>query len=239
VHPAVAVPEGHNIEIARTLSERQRETGSEKIPAAGRRAEEMLEIVEVVFLAIVAIATAWSGYQAAKWDGQQALLYGDATHLRFQADAASTRGGQELVADSAMFNSWLQAHDEGNLSLQRMFERRFSAGYLVAFHAWLATDPFHNPNAPPGPGYMPQLRYPLVEQAARWNDQAAAHFEQGTLARETADKYVRDTVLFASVLFLIAVAQRFKLRGVRIAANSVALALLVFTLFTLIALPRI
>ena len=231
--------ESHNIEIAHTLSERERESGDEGTPAGRRHGEEILEILEVALLAVVAIATAWSGYQAARWDGQQALMYGQATRLRFQADAASTRGGQQLVADSGMFNSWLQAHDAGNESLQRMFERRFSAGYRVAFHAWLATDPFNDPNAPPGPGYMPQLRYPLVDQATRWNNQAEARFEQGTQARETADKYVRDTVLFASVLFLIAVAQRFKLRGVRIAANSVALALLAFTLYTLIALPRI
>ncbi len=131
------MPEGHNIEIAHALSEREREARKEEMPASRRRAEEVLDIVEVVFLAVVAIATAWSGYQAARWDGQQALLYGEATRLRFQADAASTRGGQQLVADSGMFNSWLQAHDEGNRTLQHMFERRFSAGYRVAFHAWL------------------------------------------------------------------------------------------------------
>jgi hypothetical protein len=233
------VPEGHNIEIAHTLTEREREQREKGTPGGHGHGEEIIEILEVVLLAIVAIATAWSGYQAARWDGQQALLYGQATRLRFQADAASTRGGQQLVADSAMFNSWLPAHDAGNHSLQNMFERRFSPSYRVAFHAWLATDPFNDPNAPPGPGYMPQLRYPLVEQAARWNHQAEARFELGTQARETADKYVRDTVLFASVLFLIAVAQRFKLRGVRIGANCVALALLAFTVFTVVALPRI
>ena len=53
-----------------------------------------LEIIEVVVLAIVAIATAWSGYQATKWDGQQLLVYGQASRDRFQADAASTYGGQ-------------------------------------------------------------------------------------------------------------------------------------------------
>jgi len=233
------MPEDHNIEVAHTLSEREHAPGSDETGAAKMRTEDVLEIVEVVFLAIVAIATAWSGYQAARWDGQQALLYGEASHLRFQADTASTRGGQQFVADSAMFNWWLQAHDAGDRSLERMFERRLSPGYRVAFHAWLATDPFHDPNAPPGPGYMPQLRYPLMEQAARWNDQAAARFEQGTRARETADKYVRDTVLFASVLFLIAVAQRFKLRGVRIGANALALLLLAFTLVTLVDLPRL
>jgi hypothetical protein len=231
------VPEGHNIEIAHTLSEHESKHGVGG--ARGRRAEEVLEIVEVFFLAIVAIATAWSGYQAAKWDGRQSLLYGEASRLRFQADAASTKGGQQFVADSAMFNSWLQAHDAHNANLQQLFERRFSAPYRVAFQAWLATDPFHDPNAPPGPGYMPQLRYPLNEQAARWNDEASGEFEQGTVSRETADKYVRDTVLFASVLFLIAVAQRFKLRNVRIGAMALALALLAFTLITLIALPRI
>ena len=46
--------------------------------------EELIEIVEVIVLALVAIATAWSGYQAARWDGQQSLLYGTASADRFQ-----------------------------------------------------------------------------------------------------------------------------------------------------------
>src|SRR4029079_17162691 len=99
------------------------------------------------------------------------------THLRFEADSASTRGGQQFVADSAMFNSWLQAEDAGNGSLQRSFERRFSAPYRVAFHAWLATNPFHDPNAPPGPGYMPQLSYALVVQAGSVHDEAGERFQ--------------------------------------------------------------
>lgn len=35
----------------------------------------------------------------------------------------------------------------------------------------------------------------------------------GTAARDTAERYLRDTVLFASVLFLVAIAQRFKVRS--------------------------
>ena len=40
------------------------------------RREELIEIVEAILLAIVAVATAWSGYQSARWDGRQAHLYG-------------------------------------------------------------------------------------------------------------------------------------------------------------------
>ena len=34
----------------------------------------------------------------------------------------------------------------------------------------------------------------------------AATFSQGTAARDTAERYLRDTVLFASVLFLVEIA---------------------------------
>jgi hypothetical protein len=33
---------------------------------------------------------------------------------------------------------------------------RFRPEFRPAFEAWLTTAPFNNPNAPPGPLYMPQ-----------------------------------------------------------------------------------
>src|SRR5215831_17391847 len=73
---------------------------AEKQRQRKRRWETLVEIVKVLVLAIVAVATSYSGYAAARWDGRQALLYGHASTDRFRADAASTRGGQELVADA-------------------------------------------------------------------------------------------------------------------------------------------
>ena len=100
------------------------------------RWEVLVEIVEVAVLAIVAVATAWSGYQAARWDGQQSLLYGHASTDRFKADAASTYGGQELAADSAMFTAYLQARSAGDSKLEMLYVRRFTPDYRVAFVAW-------------------------------------------------------------------------------------------------------
>jgi hypothetical protein len=52
-----------------------------------KRWEKILEIVgEVSVLAIVAIATAYSGYQGTQWGGQ-ARLYGLASTTRFEAEA--------------------------------------------------------------------------------------------------------------------------------------------------------
>ena len=203
------------------------------------RWEKALEIAEVAVLAIVAIATAYSGYQGTKWGGEQARLYGLASTTRFEADAASTLGGQQLVADASFFTAWLQAHAAGDAKLETMLVQRFTPEYADAFQDWLTTDPFTNPDAPAGPGYMPGFANPSMTKAAQLNDQASVYFAAGTAARETANKYVRQTVQFASVLFLVAIAQRFRLRGVGIGANALAFALLLYTLYGVERLPRI
>src|SRR5262249_57891819 len=63
----------HNVELSHKFVEHDQETRRPK-----RWSERVIEIVEVAVLATVAIATAWSGYQAARWDGHQAFLYGQA-----------------------------------------------------------------------------------------------------------------------------------------------------------------
>jgi hypothetical protein len=226
------MPEGTNVEIAHHLTELAQESRK-------RRGEQILEIAEVLLLAVVAIATAWSGYQAAKWDGRQTLLYGTAASERFAADAASTAGGQQLVANVTLLTTWLQARSAGDLNLERLIARRFTPDYRAAFDAWLLVDPFNNESAPPGPGFMPQFKNPALEEAKRLNEHASKIFAEGTEAREIADGFVRDTVLLASVLFVIAIAQRFKVLGVRVGANALAIVLLFYTLHGMSSRPRL
>jgi hypothetical protein len=227
------MPEEMNIEIAHKLSEQEHAARNK------RRWEEVIEILEVLLLAAAAIATAWSGYQAAKGDGQQSVLYSDASVDRVQANTAATLGQQRLAADGAMFSAWLEARAANDAELQAMLVRRFSPEYRTAFAAWLDTKPFTNPDAPPGPGYMPDYHNPQMEKAEQLNEQAATLEEAGTEARHTAEEYVRATVLFALVLFLVAVGQRFRLRGVRIATIAMALGLLGYGLYNLATLPPI
>ena len=227
------MPEGMNVEIAHKLTEHE---------AARERHErwhELLEILEVSLLAVVAVATAWTGFQAAKWDGRQSVRYGESSRLRFEADAASTRGGQAIVANSAGFTAWLQARAAGDTELMHEYERRFTPDYRTAFDDWLQADPFNDESAPAGPAYMPSYRNPELELAEERNDEASHAFEEGTEARETGEKYVRNTVLFASVLFLVALAQRQKARGARLAANGIAVGLLLYTIVSVVSLPRL
>jgi hypothetical protein len=116
-----------------------------------RRWEGVIEIFEVLVLAVAAIATAWTGFQAARGESAQSVLYGQATKDRFEADAASTLGCQQLGADSAMFNGWLQAGRPTTRSWRRCSFAGSPAASAVP--CGLVEDQ-SNPAAPPWPGYM-------------------------------------------------------------------------------------
>jgi len=223
-----------NVEMAHKIHEQ----GQGKT-AGPSRMSEVIEIIEAVVLAIVAVATAWSGYQAAQWDGRQALLYGQSSRMRITADSLATIGGQERIYDTTTFNAWLDAYARGDQKLAGMFERRFRPEYRAAFDAWLKTDPFNNPKAPPGPVFMPQYHNANESKAAKLNEQATTVFDEGTKARETGDDYVRITVFLATVLLLTAIGQRFRIAGVRTALLVVAFLLLSLGLWNLVHLPRI
>ena len=159
------MPEGASIEIAHSLTEQEHGHGTIRHEGWHR----VLEVLEVGLLAIVAIATAWSGFQAAKWDGRQSELYGTANRLRFEADAATTLGSQRLAADAGIFTAWLEAHESGDVELETVLSKRLTPDYKVAFDAWLQTDPFVNPSAPPGPAAMPEYKNLDAVKAADLN----------------------------------------------------------------------
>ena len=198
-----------------------------------------MEIVEAVVLALVAIATAWSGYQAARWDDNRAELYGESTRLRVTGEGLATLAGQERLYDTTTFNSWLNAGSRGDRKLTQFLERRFREEFRAAFRVWVATDPFNNPNTAPGPTFMPEYRNAKSEQAQKLNEKALSTFDQGTRSGATGDRYVRVTVLLATVLLLTAISQRFRITVVRTGLLCTAFVVLAIPLWNLFTLPRL
>ncbi len=221
---------GSNIEVAQHLSEHK--VSSQSLE------HETIEIAEAVLLAVIAIATAWSGYQAALWTGHQAELYGQASKLRVEAEGVATYAHQEFLYNSSTVVEWLKAEAHGDKKLADIFERRFLPEFRPAFEAWKKTDPVNNPNARAGPQLVAEYRSAKTEEAARLNDQATEVFRHGTQARQHSDQYVRTTVTLATVLLLIAISQHFKTRGVRVGLLVIAMLLLWFPLYHILTLPR-
>ena len=178
-----------------------------------------------------------SGYAAAKWSTESSVTLAKASAERTKANRADTEGIVIRTLDSASFNTWFTAFVAGNAKDERLAARRMRPGYRPAFNAWLATDPAHNPNAPPGPAYMPQYVIPQEAAAKAFDARADAAFAEGAHAGSTADKYIRDTVFLATVLFLVGISGHFRIRSARLGLIGVGALLLVFAVIQLLGLP--
>ena len=201
---------------------------------------EIIEIIEAIVLALVAVATAWSGYQAVLWTGHQTELYGKATKVRMDAERTKIAANQERLYNAVTVAQWITAEGHGDKKLAGIFERRLLPEFRPAFEAWKKTDPLNNADAPAGP-HIAQEEYstPRMDEAIRLDKESEDVFEQGNAARGHSDSYVRVTVTLATVLLLTAISQRFKIRNVRIGLAMIAMLLLCSTIYRIATLPRV
>jgi hypothetical protein len=217
-----------------------KEIGEHKHAAEDRpkdRRDRLLSVTEALLLSLVAVLAAYSGYAAAKWSTESSVSLAKASAARTKANRADLEALQLRTLDSVSFNAWFSAFSVGNVNAERLAEKRLRPGYRPAFYAWLATDPAHNPKAPPGPSYMSQYVIPQEAVASREDAKADASFAKGSEAGATGDKYVRDTVFLATVLFLVGISGHFPLRGARYGLIGVGALILVFAVVQLLGLP--
>jgi hypothetical protein len=187
----------------------------------------------------VAVTTAWSGYQAAKWDALSAKKYALMAHTTTLSQAKQTMAGQDRLYDIVTFDGWVAAREAGNNKLATYYERRFRPEYAAAFAAWYKLDPFNNPTAPAGPIFMPEYTNQNQQESIRLAEEADASFEAGIASRETGDEYIKVTVFLATVLLLTALSQRFEFFGPRVGVVAVAVCLLVISTYLIATLPRL
>ena len=70
-----------------------------------------------------------------------------------------------------------------------------------------------------------------------YDKRADEAFAEGSAAGATGDKYVRDTVFLATVLFLVGISGHFKIRQARLGLVGVGVVILAFAVVQLLGLP--
>ena len=190
-----------------------------------------------MLLSIVTITAAWAGYSAARWGTASRVDIAQSSTLRNVATRDDLEANSLRNFDAATFNAWFIAFTLNSPQKEAIAIRRFRPAFKVAFDAWMATDPLHNPHAAPGPTYMPQYKLPAQTQAYALDDKATAKFSEGTQAGLTGDNYVEITVFLAAVLFLVGIGSSFKLFGVRYALITFGSVLLIVAVVLILRQP--
>jgi hypothetical protein len=201
--------------------------------------DRTLSVIEAVMLAVVALLAAYTGFASAKWNTESAVRLAQASAARTEANRAELDAQNLRNFDSTTFNTWFTAYIAGNATAEDVAVRRFRPAFKVAFDAWLATDPFTNAKAPPGPTYMPQYKQPELASAARLDRNATEDYTLGVQAGSNADNYIRDTIYLATILFLIGISGHFRFVRIRIGLVSLSGLMLVVAIVTIATAPPI
>lgn len=200
-------------------------------------ADRWVELVAAIVLALATIASAWSAYQATRWGGVQAEAFAEAGAARAESVRASDLADAELTVDVEYFAIWLEAFSEGNETLESALEKSFRPEFARAFDAWLATDPFVNPDAPHTPFEMDEYQVAAAQEAEELRLEAEAASAVAMEANQTGDNYVLTTVLFASVLFFAGISTKFRGRWIKLSLVGLGLAAFIAGTSILLSYP--
>jgi hypothetical protein len=196
--------------------------------STGRAPARWGETLPAVLLALAAVATAWSSYQASRWTGEQAETFSAANAARVESTRASDLANSQTQVDIATFVQWVDAHLGGDAELATFYRRRFRDEFRPAFDAWLASDPFDDASAAATPFAMDRYVLAARTEAAELERSANAMSEQARGHVQRATNYVLAVVLFAIVLFCAGIGA--KVGNERVQRMVIGVGLVVFLL---------
>ena len=188
------------------------------------RADERLEVVATVLLALATVATAWSGYQASRWTGEQAKAFSRASAMRIESAKAADLANSQTQIDVATFIQWVDAYALEESELSDFYFGRFRAEFKPAVEAWIATRPLRRSDAPLTPFAMPEYRLEAREESDRLELEAEALTAEARTNVQRATNYVLGVVLFAAVLFFSGMSTKLgtpRLRRIMLAFGAV------------------
>ena len=206
---------------------------------AQRSQDRVLEVLAILLLSLAAVGTAWSGYQAARWSGEEAHDFAESDAAHARSTRALTRAGQDRLQDLSDFERWLDLVARGDIPSADAEIAHFRREFRPAFDAWIALDPLTNREAPRTPLRMDEYRPRGYAHANELEHEADELFDRGTEARDNADDYVLTTVFFALVLFFAGISLRLESRQLRALILAVGTVILVYGAVQLIVLPHI
>jgi hypothetical protein len=181
----------------------------------GARGRDWVEVAATVLLSVAAVATAWSSYQATRWNGEQAKTSASVNKTRIEAARASDLANAQQEVDVATFMQWVDSYARGEDDLVAFYRQRFRPEFKPAFNAWIATKPIKTKGAPLTPFAMPQYRLAARGEAARLDETAEELSAQVRRNIQRASNYVLGVVLFAVALFFAGMSTKLTAPGLR------------------------
>jgi hypothetical protein len=198
---------------------------------------DWIEVVATVLLALATVATAWSGYQATRWNGEQAKAAARANASRVESTRSSDLANTQTEVDIATFMQWVDAYARDDTFLTDFYFARFREEFRPAVEAWIATRPLQDPDAPLTPFAMDEYQLAARAEAEQLEAEADELASQARTNIQRASNYILGVVLFATALFFAGISTKVAMRPARIAVLVMGSAVFIGTVIWIATFP--
>ena len=193
-------------------------------------------MIAVILLGVATVSTAWSGYQASRWNQEQSDIAREASDLRIEANRQVGLATQTIVYDANLVTQYAKAVSDGDTQLQDFYKSTlFRADFLPVLERWQSA--VRSGQTPPrlleDRDYLDAQLAPYQETQAK----AEAKDIESKDAGQNGDDYVLLTLLLAAALFFAGVTTSFKLELARLVLLGLSAVLLAYCISQIATLP--
>ena len=180
-----------------------------------RRGNRLLEVLAVALLGVATIGSAWCGYQATRWNGEESDLARESSRVQVEAARQFGLATQIVSYDTNTISQYANAAAADNTGLQSFYrETLIRPEFLPILDRWeeqvaAGSTP---ENLLSDQEYLDAQLAPYRETEA----QAEALSLEAQEAGNLADDYVLTTLILASALFFAGLTTSFRVRFARL-----------------------
>ena len=221
-----------------TMTDENPQPPEESTDAAESSAMRWMELIAVLVLTLGTVGAAWSGYQNARWGGEQATATANANGTRIESSRSQAAGGQLVQVDVALFFKAANAIAAGDEGREQFYVKRFRDEFRPAWDAWIAMEPDTNPNAPPTPFDLDIYEVAELDEAKLLEAETEAFSVEAADARSNAEIYGIVFLLIAAALFFVALSPKFTNLRNRVLVLALDSTVFVVAAILLASLPK-
>ncbi|MBN1165600.1 MAG: hypothetical protein JXA44_00555 [Methanospirillaceae archaeon] len=203
-----------------------------------KRKAPKIDVIFAILLLIATLSSAFCVYQATRWNGIQAIDFGNSATFRTESLKAATLANTQTIIDVQAFTSWVDAVSNHDEKRALFLKERFRDEFKPAFEVWISEAEGESGLIIPEGTPFDLTQYHIANsyKSKELEDKAAMAFLNAKNDNENGDQYIFNTVLFAIVLFFCGIYSKWETPRIRIALLAVTLVVFCFALYNLLSL---
>jgi len=181
-----------------------------------------LEVFAIILLSLGTVGSAWSVFQASRWNNIQTDKVNESNAARIESSKQTTVATATIVYDATVLSQSAAAVVEGQTALQQFYRQKLYRPQFLAIVDQAVAEAGGDPTAVPNLFANQSYLNDLLREPRRLEGDAQRLADESGRAGENGDNYVLVAVILAITLFFAGTASSLRWVPLRVALLAIA-----------------